>query len=125
MSTTQVRTVVSEKVNTDIRHGDWRDELFENGYVVVKGVIEPKKAEYYVNRMYSWLEKFQLGFNRNDKSTWKFENLPYHWKYVSYPMTPTYQKTRKANLVFFRGGMYNDFCVMHEDFVWEARTYVQ
>ncbi|CAK7199273.1 hypothetical protein SEUCBS139899_001948 [Sporothrix eucalyptigena] len=104
MSTTQTVTATatptSAAVDTSVRYGDWRDDLFENGYVVVKQVMSAEKAQYYVDKMLSWLETFPLGFDRKDRSTWTTENLPYHWK----------------------GGMYNDYCVAHEDFVWEART---
>jgi hypothetical protein len=56
--------------------GDWRDQLREDGYVVVKGVITPERAESYVDRMMGWLETFPYGFQRDRKSTWKAEHLP-------------------------------------------------
>lgn len=76
----KVTDVVSLEIDTGVCHGDWRDDLFDNGFVVVKGVIEPQKAGEYVDKMISWLEKFQSGFNRHDPSTWKTENLPHHMK---------------------------------------------
>ncbi|CAK7220273.1 hypothetical protein SCUCBS95973_004103 [Sporothrix curviconia] len=84
MSTTQTVTAAAAPspaaVDTSIRYGDWRDDLFENGYVVVKQVMSVEKAQYYVDKMLSWLETFPLGFDRKDRSTWTTENLPYHWK---------------------------------------------
>ena len=68
-----------EPVDTSILPGDWRDDLFKNGYVVVN-VIDPKKAEAYVESMFDWLESFPYGFKRDDKSTWTEEYLPGHVK---------------------------------------------
>ncbi len=45
-------------------------ELQEKGYVVVKNVIPKERADEYVSRAYDWLEGFNLGFDRNDRSTW-------------------------------------------------------
>lgn len=69
-------------LDTKIRHDDWRDDLFKHGYVVVKGVIEPKKAQRYMESMFAWLEKFPLGFDRNNRSTWTVDHLPAHMKSV-------------------------------------------
>lgn len=83
-TTTITKTAVAAPVvDTSAHYGDWRDELFANGYVVIKQAIEPKKARYYVERMLSWLESFGLGYDRQDRSTWLTKNLPYHWKYAA------------------------------------------
>lgn len=71
---------VPSQIDTTVRYGDWRDDLFDNGFAVVKGVIGREKAGEYSERMLSWLEKFQSGFDRNDKSTWRKEKLPHHMK---------------------------------------------
>jgi hypothetical protein len=81
-------------------HGDWRDELFQQGYVVVKNAIPQARCEYYIDKMFQWLESFPFGFDRNNRSTWNENHLPTHIK----------------------GGMYHGYRVQHENFVWEART---
>ncbi|KAJ5801383.1 uncharacterized protein N7518_003451 [Penicillium psychrosexuale] len=93
--TTNQVTVDDSKV-----HGDWRDELFQNGYVVVKNAILPERCEYYIDKMFEWLESFPFGFDRNDRSTWTEQHLPTHIK----------------------GGMYPGYRIQHEKFIWEART---
>lgn len=45
-------------------------ELQENGYCVVPSVIPKDRVEGYIDDALSWLEVFELGFNRDDKSTW-------------------------------------------------------
>ncbi|KAK2737301.1 hypothetical protein FQN57_000385 [Myotisia sp. PD_48] len=80
-------------------HGDWRDQLFRDGYTIVKGVISPERAQTYVDRMLAWLESFPYGFDRQRKSTWTAKHLP-------------------PNL---KGGMYQGFAVQHEQFMWDAR----
>jgi hypothetical protein len=67
----------------DEKYGDWRDDLFRDGYAIVKNVISKEKAAAYVESMMQWLEKFPLGFDRNDPSTWTPEHLPANMKFVS------------------------------------------
>ncbi|RDW68122.1 hypothetical protein BP6252_09518 [Coleophoma cylindrospora] len=85
--------------NVDEKYGDWRDELFQDGFAVVKGAVPADRAAGYVEEMTKWLERFPLGFDRNDPSTWTEEHLP-------------------ANM---KGGMYHGYAVAHEKFVWDAR----
>lgn len=47
------------------------------GYVVVKSAIPRERAEKYVDKAYSFLESFNLGFDRNDPSTFDKDNLPF------------------------------------------------
>lgn len=68
------------QVNTSKAHGDWRDQLVEDGYVVIEGVISQEKADYYLNSMFSWLEGFPYGFKKDDRTTWGPQNLPAHIK---------------------------------------------
>lgn len=72
-------------IAVDDAFGDWRDTLIEDGFVVLKGVLSPDKAQSYVDRMYKWLESFPYGFKRDDPSTWRPECLPNNIKYVSLP----------------------------------------
>jgi hypothetical protein len=81
------------------KFGDWRDEFFKSGYTVIKGAIPRERAEEYRQRAIEWLQKFPFGFDINDKSTWKEENLP----------------------VMMNGGMVLNYCAAHEKWVWEAR----
>ncbi|KAK7905431.1 hypothetical protein LTR67_000153 [Exophiala xenobiotica] len=96
----RVQVPLSPVVDTTVRHEDWRDDLFKHGFVVVKDVMGPERAAYYVDRMFQWLETFPYGFDQNDRSTWNPEHLPRHMK----------------------GGMYHAYGAPHEDFVWEARS---
>lgn len=41
---------------TDVKYGDWRDNLARDGYAVIKGAIPRERADEYANKMYSWLE---------------------------------------------------------------------
>ncbi|KAE9369064.1 hypothetical protein N431DRAFT_510519 [Stipitochalara longipes BDJ] len=81
------------------KHGDWRHDLFQNGYAIIKNAVPASRAAEYVESMTQWLEKFPLGFDRKDPSTWTEEHLPAHMK----------------------GGMYHSYSISHEKFVWDAR----
>lgn len=65
-----------------------------------KNAISPERCEYYIDKMFQWLESFPLGFDRNNRSTWTEQHLPTHIK----------------------GGMYHGYRIQHEKFMWEART---
>lgn len=83
-------------------YGDWRDEFFENGWAVVKGAIPDDRAAYYRDSAIKWLQSFNLGFDPKDRSTWTKDRLP----------------------EAFKGGMFLNYSVTHEKFMWEARWYV-
>ncbi|CZR57868.1 uncharacterized protein PAC_07757 [Phialocephala subalpina] len=85
--------------NTTTSYNDWRDGLYRDGYAIIKNAVPADRAASYVESMTQWLEKFPLGFDRNDPSTWTEEHLPAHMK----------------------GGMYHGYSVSHEKFVWDAR----
>ncbi|KAJ5464414.1 uncharacterized protein N7458_000100 [Penicillium daleae] len=85
---------------TDKQFGDFRDELARNGFAVVKGAIPREKALKYADEMYTWLENFKLGFNRNDLSTVHKDNLP----------------------VINEKGMCLHYGLPHENFVWGVRS---
>ncbi|GAA5874066.1 hypothetical protein JCM3774_001597 [Rhodotorula dairenensis] len=74
----------------------WKRDLEEHGYAVVKGVVSPERAEHYTRQAVKWAERF--GFDEQDRSTWKADNLP-------------------VNI----NGLVNDYGVSHEKWVWEAR----
>lgn len=81
-------------------YGDFRDDLARDGYAVVKGAIPRQKAAEYVERYHEYLESFGLGYDRNDPSTIREENLP----------------------VISERGMLGFYGVAHEDFVWDMRA---
>lgn len=88
------------KIDTNVETGDWRDQLYRDGYYVVKGVLPKDKAQSYVDRMFSWLESFPYGFQKDDPSTWHSAHLPDHIK----------------------GGMYYGYHCQHEKMLWDARV---
>jgi hypothetical protein len=83
------------------KYEDFRDDFFRDGYVVIKGAVPKDRAIAYQNEALNWLESFNIGFDKNNKATWKKENLPQSWK----------------------GGMYLHFAAAHEKYVWDARWY--
>ena len=58
----------------------WIEDLESKGWAVVKGVVPEAKAAAYASAGLDWLEKFPLGFKREDVSTWGRQHLPDHWK---------------------------------------------
>jgi hypothetical protein len=88
--------------NVNQSYGDWRDEFYKKGYVVLKGVIAKERALYYRNKMMSWLESFNNDFDIKQPDTWTKQNLPQS----------------------FKNGMYLNYCAAHENYVWEARQCV-
>jgi hypothetical protein len=76
-------------IDTDNITGDWRDQLYQDGYYVVKGVLTPEKAQSYIDRMFQWLETFPYGFKADDPSTWGREHLPDHIKYSTTLFLPS------------------------------------
>ncbi|KAF8864877.1 hypothetical protein BDZ45DRAFT_669251 [Acephala macrosclerotiorum] len=92
-------STAAQTIDTSFIYGDWRDDLFRDGFVVVKSVISLENSQKYIEQMFQWLEKFPFGFDRNRPETWTEEHLPTHMK----------------------GGMYHGYSVQHERFIWEAR----
>ncbi|KAB8210428.1 hypothetical protein BDV34DRAFT_186739 [Aspergillus parasiticus] len=78
----------------------WQRDLERDGFAVIKGAVPKENAAACADAMYSWLEKFGLGFDRNDPSTVHKDKLP----------------------VINEKGMCLDYAVCHEDFVWKIRT---
>ena len=89
----------TETFSVTAKHGDWREEFYEKGYVVLKNVVPKDRALYYRQKMMAWLGSFDNGFDINDRDTWTKENLP--WS--------------------FKNGMYLNYCAAHERYVWETR----
>ncbi|WVQ84410.1 hypothetical protein IAT38_006562 [Cryptococcus sp. DSM 104549] len=76
------------------------EELETKGYTIIKGAVPADRAKSYEDRAYKWLESFGKGFVREDKSTWKVDNLP----------------------AFNKGGLFNRHGCHHEQFVWDIRS---
>ncbi|GAA6028944.1 hypothetical protein JCM8097_001518 [Rhodosporidiobolus ruineniae] len=79
-------------------YGDWRDNLAPDGFAIIRGAVPEERALAYRERFYGWLEKFPLGFKREDRSTYTQEHIP----------------------MVMRGGMFHH-SVGHEAFLWELR----
>lgn len=78
----------------------YEKELYEKGYVVVKGVISKEKAKDYEGQFFDWLEGLnETKIDRNDPSTWKGDQ---------YPM----------NL----HGIFKQYAIGHIQPIWEARV---
>ncbi|GAA6010569.1 hypothetical protein JCM10207_007743 [Rhodosporidiobolus poonsookiae] len=75
----------------------WRADLERDGFVVIPHVVAPAKAAEYSDRGLQWLESFDLGFKRDDQSTWRQQHLP------------------DRN----QGGLVATHAIAHEDWVWE------
>lgn len=66
---------------------------------MIKGVIPREKALSYIDRAYDFLEEFEMGFDRNDRSTWLPEKMPHHYK----------------------GGLFVNYGSGHEQFIWDIK----
>ncbi|OKL63257.1 hypothetical protein UA08_01591 [Talaromyces atroroseus] len=88
------------KCSGDAPKGDWRAQLRENGFAVIKHAIPQERAEAYRHKARQWLKSFG-----NDKldyenpNTWVAENLPV-------------QSTINT---------FSAYAVAHEKFMWDAR----
>ncbi|KKY19252.1 putative phytanoyl- dioxygenase [Diplodia seriata] len=84
----------------DKTYGDFRDDLSRDGYAIIKGAIPRERADQYADDMYTWLEGFNLGFNRHDPTTIHHRHLPHI--------------TEK--------GMILHYAATHEAFTWRIRS---
>jgi hypothetical protein len=89
----------NENTSVQQKYGDWRDDFYDKGYVVIKGAVPKERALKYRNKMMDWLGTFPNDFDINKPETWTKENLPQS----------------------FKNGMYLNYCAAHEKYVWEAR----
>jgi len=92
-------------------------------FAVIKHVITPEQAASYVDRAYAWLEGFGKGFDRNDRSSWKVQNLPSFSKYDTVPLpTCSHWVGLQLMSVWCRGGLFNRHGSGHEQFAWDIRS---
>ncbi|CCH46764.1 hypothetical protein BN7_6363 [Wickerhamomyces ciferrii] len=95
--TTLIKQLSDKIENT--KHGDWRDDLLKDGYVVVKNAISKEKAQDYQNQIFDWLRSFNKGWKLDDESTWNDNHLPdHHWNNI-----------------------YSKHSTCHEKFFWDIR----
>lgn len=50
----------------------------DSQWAIVKGAVAPDRAAIYADQAHDWLEGFNFGYKRDDKSTWQKKNLPRH-----------------------------------------------
>ncbi|KAK4561074.1 hypothetical protein LTR86_005029 [Recurvomyces mirabilis] len=88
--------------NSDKVHGDWRDDLIRDGYVVIKGAVPADRAANYRDDMLSYLESFAggQGFKRDDPATVLEKHLP----------------------IMNEKGMILGYGAQHEQFCWDIRS---
>ncbi|GMG40127.1 unnamed protein product [Ambrosiozyma monospora] len=79
---------------------DWRQQLKEEGFVVVKNVLNKEQVQHYRNEMLNWITSFGTPLKIDDKSTWKYDNLPAHSLHNIYAL----------------------YSVSHEKFFWDLRS---
>ncbi|KAM0706050.1 hypothetical protein Q7P35_007410 [Cladosporium inversicolor] len=84
----------------DHKYGDFRDNLIRDGFAVIKGAIPREKADNYADQLYSFLEDFGLGFDRNKPETIIEKHLP----------------------IINEKGMCAGYGLPHETFAWDIRT---
>ncbi|GAA6042635.1 hypothetical protein JCM8097_008256 [Rhodosporidiobolus ruineniae] len=62
--------------SSDETDPDWLVHFKKHGYAVVPDVITKEKAKGYISDWHSWLERYPLGYDRDDRSTWTADHLP-------------------------------------------------
>jgi len=82
------------------KYNDWRADLQQNGYAVVKGAIPHDRAVQYQSRAFEWLKSFDTELDLSKPETWIKENLPL-----------------QSDISTFRY-----YGVVHEKFMWDVRT---
>jgi hypothetical protein len=82
------------------KYNDFRDDLYANGYAVIKGAIPHSRAVAYQEKALNWLTTQSTPtFSLDNRETWRVENLPVQTKINT----------------------FNAYGVSHEKFMWDAR----
>lgn len=81
------------------KYNDFRDDLFANGYVVIKNAIPHERAVSYQQKAFAWLKAFDTDLDLSNPDTWIKQNLPV-------------QSTINT---------FNAYGIAHEKFMWDAR----
>lgn len=75
-SDSQSAAAVPLTINLNQHFGDWRDDLARDGFVVLKGAVPKEKALGYRQSFFDWIEKWGMGFDQKNRSTWIPEKVP-------------------------------------------------
>jgi ectoine hydroxylase-related dioxygenase (phytanoyl-CoA dioxygenase family) len=81
------------------KYVDWRADLLENGFTVLKNAIPRDQAVAYQEKAYAWLKSFDSELDFSKPETWIKENLPVQSKINT----------------------FTTYGVVHEKFMWDAR----
>ncbi|KAF0323532.1 phytanoyl- dioxygenase [Colletotrichum asianum] len=95
----QIITPPIPVLKSSLEPSDFRAELREKGFCVIKGAIPKDRANDYQHKAHDWLLSFGKGLKLEDPQTWTESNLPL---------------TNKIRV-------YHGYCVAHEKFMWDAR----
>ncbi|GAM25630.1 hypothetical protein SAMD00019534_088050, partial [Acytostelium subglobosum LB1] len=77
----------------------WRKDLYNNGWAVVRNVVPPERCETYRAAFWKWFEDFGTGIDRNDRASWSSDKWP-------------------ANL----HGILQQYAFGQNQFVWDIRS---
>lgn len=124
----------------------WQLDLEKNGYAIVKGAVPLDRANAYSEAGAAWLESFhELGFKRDDPSTWDAAHLvssvPYQPSEISTGglvnagrAARPFLLERNTSLILspfllgslqpdhYTGGLFTGYSCSHEKWVWDCRT---
>lgn len=96
----EATTYASDDDRNDTQSYDWRTDLVNNGYAVIKGAIPKDRALGYQQKAKEWLKSFgNDGLDFENPETWVNENLPVQSKINT----------------------FGSYAVAHEKFMWDAR----
>lgn len=116
-----IATAIKPYIDLDQDFGDWRDDFARDGYAVIKGAIPADRAEQYRQRGFKWMEGWNLGFKRDDPTTWTKDKLPVVRKGGGCcqvgPQGPSLGVTTDSSGMFHHS-------IGHEAFLWDIRQSV-
>ncbi|WVW84368.1 hypothetical protein I302_106402 [Kwoniella bestiolae CBS 10118] len=78
----------------------WQRDLHDKGWALVKAAVPKERALRYAEEGEKWLEGFNMGYKRDDPTTYKSTNIPKH-RY---------------------GGLFDHFSFAHSQFVWDCKS---
>ncbi|EGV63738.1 hypothetical protein PSN45_004196 [Yamadazyma tenuis] len=84
---------------TSQTYGDWRDDLINDGFAVVKGALTKEKAKVYQNEAFDWITSFGTELDIKNPETWINKNIPVQSKINT----------------------FTGYRVPHEKFMWDIR----
>ncbi|RDW95314.1 hypothetical protein BP5796_01077 [Coleophoma crateriformis] len=87
------------KLSSGEKYHDFRDDLAEHGYAVIKDAIPMERALAYQQGAFAWLTSFDRGLDLDNPETWTAEHLPVQSKINT----------------------FTAYSVSHEKFMWDAR----